>query len=534
MGGQPGGDFGVGGGGGDGWELVSASGLRRVYRLLCHVAYCDHELHPSERALLERYRLRFGIGEAEAAALEEEGKRKEIRLGRDDHEQHMLMWAMIDVAAADGRLDRSEHKRLLKVAAATDLPQAELVALIRRRFAHDRGGLPPRPPGVKTAVITPVDRRRRGIPDTLLERPAVPPTIGPVPAPLREERTVPPTRREHPAPLGLDDADPFERAPAPLDPFESVGDDERPTPGRGVPLAAAVVARASLPTPLPDDEPPTLHEVRVFGPPSGDTSLSLSPGAIVLLGLSAREVRIDLTTVAVGPDFRGFAKVPPGLHWVSIDTSEGSTSLWLDLPGGGVVVKVYDQRGRRLVDAAPQTASRYEAMARGGAPGLVTYPYDHAVEWVELTVHLDPQAFPPGLHTVDAPPPDPGATRLEAVVDGTHHGDGQAFLTELSWAFLAGALDRRPAALERWLVLLKACFEAPPALLARDPAVAVLLVDLLVAQLQQMPPTFTDVGIVAGAADLADAMRATGLSHLLDAAGRLVTGVEQARRRPPG
>lgn len=527
---------------GDGWERVSAGGLRRVYRLLCHVAHCDQELHPTERALLERYRQRFGIGETEAALLEDEGKRKEIRLGRSEHEQHMLMWAMIDVAAADGRLERSEHKRLLKVAAATGLPQAELVALIRRRFAHARAGLPPRPPGVKTAVVSPVPRPpgRREIPDTS-ERPVVPPTVGPVPAPLGRERAIPPTAREVASPHGLDEDDgpgeggAFARAPS-YDPFASAPDeaeDERPTPGRGVPvrpLDGGVVARAELPTPVPDD-PPTLGGADLFGTPSGDTSLSLSPGAIVLLGLSAREVRIDLTTLAVGPDFRGFAKVPPGLHWLSVDTGEGPCSLWLDLAGGGVVVKVFDQRARRLVDAAPQTAARYQALARGGAPGLITYPYDQAVEWVELTVHLDPQAFPPGLHPTDAAPPSPGATRLEAAIKGTHRGDGQAFLTELSWAFLAGALDRHPAALERWLLLLKACFEAPPELLAEDPAVAVLLVDLLVAQLQQMQPGFLDVGIITGAADLADALRATGVSHLGDAAERLVEGVEAARRR---
>lgn len=484
---------------GDGWERISASGLRRVYRILCHVAHCDHELHPAERELLEAYRVRFGIGATEAALLEEEGKRKQIRLGRDANEQHMLMWAMIDVAAADGRLDRSEHKRLLKVAEATGLPQAELVALIRRRFAHDRAGLPPRPPGLKTEVVPRVVPGRR---------PSVPPTIGPIPAPAAPapSRPIPPTVREFPVPAGLDE---------PVDP---------PTP--------AHVARAELEDTHHDPAPaPPSRAAAVLAPPKAcDTSLSLSPGAIVLLGLSAREVRIDLTAVAVGPEFRGFAKVPPGLHWIAVDTGEGATSLWLDLPGGGVAVKLYDRRARRLVDAAPQTASRYEAMARAGAPGLIGYPYDHAVEWVELTVHLDARTFPPRLHAADAELGASSATRLEAAIKGTHRGDGQAFLTELSWAFLAGTLDRHPAAFERWLLLMRACFDAPPALLLEDPAVAVLLVDLLVAQLQQMPPSFVDVGIITGAADLADALRETGLGHLAEAADRLVAGVEQARR----
>lgn len=530
---------------GDGWERVSASGLRRVYRILCHIAHCDHELHPSERALLERYRARFGIGETEAALLEDEGKRKQIRLGRHDHEQHMLMWAMVDVAAADGRLERSEHKRLMKVAVAVGLPQAELVALIRRRFSHDRAGLPPRPPGPKTAVIEPYRVAPRAIPDTLVNvRVPVPPTIGPVPAPLvDDERRVPPTVREVTVPRGLFDeepprGDPFARAPSiPLhdddddDHVPRVRGDVRETVDLPSPFSADVARRAEMNTPVPDDPATPAPGFEPLGP-GGDTSLSLSPGAIVLLGVSAREVRIDLTTVPVGAEFRGFGKVPPGLHWVSAPTPDGLTSLWLDLPGGGVVVKVFDQRLKRFVDAAPRTEERYKVLARGGlGAGLVEYPYDLAVEWVELTVHLDPQAFPPGLHPADVQPADPSATRFEAVVKGTHRGDGQAFLTELSWAFLAGALERHPAALERWLFLLKASFEAEPHLLAEDPATAVLLVDLVLAQLQQMPPTFFDVGITTGAADLADALRVAGGSHLAEAGARLRAGVEGARRR---
>ncbi|MCO5168424.1 MAG: hypothetical protein M9894_18955 [Planctomycetes bacterium] len=533
----------------DGWGLVSASGLRRVYRILCHIAHCDQVLHPSERELLERYRARFGIPAPEAAALEEEGKRKQIRLGRDAHEQRMLMWAMIDVAAVDGRLERSEHKRLMKVAGAIGLPQAELVALIRRRFAHERAGLPPRPAGVKTAVIAPYRAgTRRGIPDTLVGLPAppdpdaagraIPPTVGPVPAPLA---------RDLDAPRGLEGdpfarpGDPFARPSAaagdvlvrPPDPFASVQDDELPTLHTAPP--AEVARRAELPTPVPAD-PPTLPAPRDgFVQAAHDTSLSLSPGAIVLLGVSARDVRIDLSGLVVGPEFRGFGKVPPGLHWVSVvaaeGASEGPASVWVDLPGGGVAVKVFEQRTRRLVDAAPQTAERYRALARGGLAGLVSYPYDLAVEWVELTVHLDPQRFPPGLHTGEDPLPRPSATRMEAALQGTHRGDGQALLTELSWAFLAGALERHPAALERWLYLLKASFEAPPALLAADPALSVLLVDLLVAQLQQMPAGFVDVGVMAGVGELQDALRETGLPHLAEAAGRMATGLAAARRR---
>ncbi|HBP17061.1 MAG TPA: hypothetical protein DEA08_04595, partial [Planctomycetes bacterium] len=52
---------------------VSKNGVRRVYRVLCHLAACDGEVHPRERSVLEAFRQAFQIGDAEGERLEGEG-----------------------------------------------------------------------------------------------------------------------------------------------------------------------------------------------------------------------------------------------------------------------------------------------------------------------------------------------------------------------------------------------------------------------------------------------------------------------------
>jgi hypothetical protein len=541
------------------WARVSGSGVRRIYRLLCLVAYCDHELHPAERVLLEAYRRRFGIPPEEAAVLEEEGRGgRDVRLGRDPVEQRLLLEAMIDVAAADGRLEPKEQKRLVKLAGAMGLGQPELLALVKARFARDRvgaflkdggtasslgGAFPPLPPpaprpaGATIRDDRPSDRydrppghpkTARGIPVHVVEqRPKVPPTDPGFRAPLDsprglEEGVDPFARPGSPTipELRPTPAEPAVRIPRTVGPTRTWEEGVPPThdPDRDDPDRAR---RASEATPWPESPldapapiPPALAKQH-------ESSLSLSPGVIVLLGVLAPEVRIDLTRVPVRPEFRGFDRVPPGLHHVTALAPDGALApVWVNLGGGGVVVKVFDQKQRRFVDAAPSTAERYGTVqqARGLGPALLSYPYDAAVDWVELTVHLDAERFPPGLKKDD---PAGWPSRLEAVWRGTHGGDGQALLTEVAWAYLAGVLERHPAAYERWLTLFKACLTADPQPLAEDPALFVLLADLLVAQLHQMPDPFFDRSVCVGVDELAETYELARVPHLAEAGERL-------------
>ena len=89
---------------------LEPAGLRRIYRVMCHVAGCDGDVAASEREGLAGEALEIGASEPERAA---------------------LITAMVDVAVADRRLDGAERKLLVKIAKELGLSlealQAELL-----------------------------------------------------------------------------------------------------------------------------------------------------------------------------------------------------------------------------------------------------------------------------------------------------------------------------------------------------------------------------------------------------------------------
>lgn len=118
---------------------VSKHGFRRVYRMLCFLAWCDEELAPEEREVLERYRERFGLTDVEAAMLEAEGKRRTaLDLGERDAELRLLVDGLIETAIADGVLALDEQARLLKLAKALGLEEKALVRRLGQRV-KERG-----------------------------------------------------------------------------------------------------------------------------------------------------------------------------------------------------------------------------------------------------------------------------------------------------------------------------------------------------------------------------------------------------------
>lgn len=102
-------------------------GARRIYRIMCNVASCDGSVDPAERTVLEQALARFGIESAEASSLEAEGLAGEaLEIGEDKSERDLLITCMIDVAAADGRIDAAERKGLVRVAKKIGLSFQEL------------------------------------------------------------------------------------------------------------------------------------------------------------------------------------------------------------------------------------------------------------------------------------------------------------------------------------------------------------------------------------------------------------------------
>lgn len=117
------------------FQHVSLNGLRRVYRVLCRLAWCDGQVDPRERIVLETFCRRHRIARSEAEALEAEAAESErLRVGRKSAERELLIETMLEVVAADGVLDPAEQARLQRIARAVELPEAQLAARIAERM----------------------------------------------------------------------------------------------------------------------------------------------------------------------------------------------------------------------------------------------------------------------------------------------------------------------------------------------------------------------------------------------------------------
>lgn len=121
-----------GGGGEPPPKPISFRGRRRIYSILCNLAVSDGSVHPRERGVLDRVAGEFEIGPAEAAALARDAMadKAQLNLGKSSEEQTYLIEVMLELAAADGRLDPAEAKRLIRFADVVGVSRDEL----RRRF----------------------------------------------------------------------------------------------------------------------------------------------------------------------------------------------------------------------------------------------------------------------------------------------------------------------------------------------------------------------------------------------------------------
>ncbi len=111
---------------------ISDNGKKRIYRILCHLAYCDGEVSPEERARLDIYRKRFGFDAKDAVLIEAQAADgKDLSIGKNSAERDFLVQAMVDIVAADGKLDPKEEKRVLKVGKILGIDVKDLVGWLR-------------------------------------------------------------------------------------------------------------------------------------------------------------------------------------------------------------------------------------------------------------------------------------------------------------------------------------------------------------------------------------------------------------------
>lgn len=115
---------------------LTPAAARRLYRILVYVVHDEEGVEPREREVLEAFRDRWGLDPAEASRIE--GERAEtgrLTLGPDPGERTTLTAALVELVAADGRLDKDEQRRLYRLAEVLALPREELVRELLERLA---------------------------------------------------------------------------------------------------------------------------------------------------------------------------------------------------------------------------------------------------------------------------------------------------------------------------------------------------------------------------------------------------------------
>jgi uncharacterized tellurite resistance protein B-like protein len=125
-------------------KAVTHNGKRRIYRLLCCLAWCDGDMHEAEREYLDAFAAHFYIREDEAASLEEEGKTStELGVSKRSSERTLLVDALIDIAMADGKLVAEEQQKLIKFGKTIGLTEEDLAARIVQRVQQTGRNLAP-------------------------------------------------------------------------------------------------------------------------------------------------------------------------------------------------------------------------------------------------------------------------------------------------------------------------------------------------------------------------------------------------------
>jgi uncharacterized tellurite resistance protein B-like protein len=112
-------------------QEVTYNGKRRIYRVLCHLAWCDGELHPSERDYLAAYAKANALRPDETASLEKEGRSGQgLGVSKRPAEREALIDHLIRIAMADGQLVAEEQERLVKFGGTIGLNEQEIAARV--------------------------------------------------------------------------------------------------------------------------------------------------------------------------------------------------------------------------------------------------------------------------------------------------------------------------------------------------------------------------------------------------------------------
>jgi hypothetical protein len=137
---------------------VSPNGVRRVYRLLCDLAWSDGSVVPAERTWLAGFCARHAISPGEAMALEAEARAKKgFKLTRRAEEQILLVDSMVALVLADGVVAPEERRRAAAFARTLGLDPAAVEERLHAAAARPHEARPASPGPPLRATVSPPD-----------------------------------------------------------------------------------------------------------------------------------------------------------------------------------------------------------------------------------------------------------------------------------------------------------------------------------------------------------------------------------------
>lgn len=236
-------------------------------------------------------------------------------------------------------------------------------------------------------------------------------------------------------------------------------------------------------------------------------------GFIIFRNIPKHEARLDLTLYGLGPDFRGFQAVPPGLHYAAVRQEDGVFSgFWCFLMPGGTIVKAFDPLSGEFIDNDPDVVEHFAEIARstGAADSLVTYNRKSHKLWQRLTDHIVPGDYPLTLRDVD------GITDLGQLASA-YGGDLRLLMAHTQFAFARWLLEPDDAlAMRFWAGVVQASYRGAAEGVDAQRLWYGDLLDVLLAQFMTLPKSMFGDNSVAtyGLAGLLAASEASGNAHL--------------------
>lgn len=250
-------------------------------------------------------------------------------------------------------------------------------------------------------------------------------------------------------------------------------------------------------------------------------------GHIILRDIPKQVVRLDAWDLVIEGGFRGFGRVPAGIHFtrVLVDGSDrGST--WCFLRPGEVLVYVHDFEKNMLnMDRVEERVASYTELARSGAMNRAFVDVGSVGgmdmdAWLSITRHVNATGSVPALHS-EKPMMPPANGRavdvetffheefksrfLQAYID-THHGNVDTYVAEIEFALVKFLGEGDPVARDRWMQLVLGAFNAGEHAVMDHPEAFIELVPVVSRQLEALMRfgIHVDEGVLDRARWLAD------------------------------